>query len=232
PPQVRALVHAPGAHQLAPCLDLDLVAVAALVHERIEAGAFGFLHHGFLEADVHPLGIDAFLVSELEQGAQHVRADLRRPRLPGDPEAVAAARDVHVQAAFDLSKALVELAAEIGQPLVVGGFQDDVLGDFDSVQWAVTEPRWAAGRALPASLTRSRGTWNSRTRPHPAARKGASGARRRPRREFGSASVITTSTNRPRQESSPSKLTQRLFSVRPVHCRSLFFERFSTSTRW
>jgi len=44
------------------------------------------------------------------------------------------------------------------------------------------------------------------------------GAGRRPRNEFGNASEIRTSTNWPIKRSAPSKLTQRLFSVRPASC--------------
>src|SRR5690606_38652903 len=100
--QVRPLVRAARAHQLAPGLDLDRVTFVGLAPGCIETVALGFLHHGFLEADVHPFGVDALRVRELEQRAQHVAADLRRPGLAGDAEAVAAARDVHVEPAFDL----------------------------------------------------------------------------------------------------------------------------------
>ena len=52
-----------------------------------------------------------------------------------------------------------------------------------------------------------------------------------PRREFGSASVIMTSTNCPIHDASASKFTQRIFSVRPANWLWLFFDVFSISTR-
>ena len=59
----------------------------------------------------------------------------------------------------------------------------------------------------------------------------ARASRRRPRSEFGIASVISTSTKRPISAGGPSKFTQRLFSVRPASCRASLFDGRSTSTR-
>ena len=47
---------------------------------------------------------------------------------------------------------------------------------------------------------------------------------RRPRSEFGIASVMTTSANRPMSAAGPSKFTQRLFSVRPASWRASRFD--------
>jgi hypothetical protein len=60
--------------------------------------------------------------------------------LSGDSEAISAAGDFDVQAAFDLPQVLVELSTQVGQAGIVGGFQDDVLGYFYSVQWWAVRP--------------------------------------------------------------------------------------------
>ena len=54
---------------------------------------------------------------------------------------------------------------------------------------------------------------------------------RRPRSEFGIASVITTSAKRLINACGPSKFTQRMFSVRPANCCASLFDGRSTSTR-
>jgi len=47
---------------------------------------------------------------------------------------VSAAGDFYIEAAFDLAYVLVELSAEIGKTVVIGGFQDQVLGYCYGVQ--------------------------------------------------------------------------------------------------
>ena len=45
-----------------------------------------------------------------------------------DTEAVAAVVDLHSQPDFDLAQIFVEGPAQIGQSLVVGGFEDEIAG--------------------------------------------------------------------------------------------------------
>src|ERR1700723_4716313 len=65
---------------------------------------------------------------------------------------------------------------------------------------------------------------------------GAPAATRRPRSEFGIASVMTTSVKVfkifPGASAGPSKLTQRLLSVRAAHCKGLRLAGRTTRTRW
>jgi hypothetical protein len=84
---------------------------------------------------VHALAVEALLVRKLKQRTYDIGAQLGGARLTGDSESVSTAGDFDLQAAFDLSQVLVELSAQIGQTVVVGGFQDDVPGYFYSVQW-------------------------------------------------------------------------------------------------
>jgi hypothetical protein len=79
------------------------------------------------------------LARELKKRTKDVGPQPGGPRLSGDSEAVSAAGDFDVQAAFDLSQVLVELSAQVGQTVVVGGFQDYVLRYFYSVQWWVVD---------------------------------------------------------------------------------------------
>jgi len=134
-PQVAALVCPPRPDKLA--ARLDLVHPAA-VRVGLGVGRVRFLHDGLLQADVHALGIEVLAAGQLEQGPDDVAADLRGAGVTGDAEAVSAAGDVDVQAPFDLLQVLVELAAEIGETTVVGGFQDDVPGYLDCVQSCIS----------------------------------------------------------------------------------------------
>ena len=145
---------------------------------------------------MHALRIEPLVIGHSKQRLQHVAADLGCAGLPGNAKAVAAACDLDVEATFDLPQVLVKLAAEIGQALVVGGLEHYVPRNLDSVQSTL-------------EIT----VWRRRWEVHQAA---AVRLARRPRREFGSASVMRTSTNWPMHEGSASKLTQRMFSVRPA----------------
>ncbi len=108
--------------------------------------------------------------------------------------------DLDPETALDLAQVLVELAAEVGQALVVLGLEDEIerVGVFGHGR---------GGRS--AHLVGG----------HPAAAMdGLEAAGNSPRSELGSASVMRTSTNWPIRSAGPSKLTTRLFSVRPASC--------------
>jgi len=85
------------------------------------------LHDRFLQGHVDPFRVQSFLAGHIEQGANHVASGLRGTGHAGDPETISATGYFNVESAFDLAQVLVELAAEIGEATVVGGFQDDVL---------------------------------------------------------------------------------------------------------
>jgi len=77
---------------------------------------------------MHSLGIQALAAGDLEQGTNNIGPGLGGTGHAGHAKAITAAGDFNVESAFDLAQVLIELAAKIGEPTVVGGLQDDVLG--------------------------------------------------------------------------------------------------------
>ena len=64
----------------------------------------------------------------------NIATDLRGARLPGDTKTIAATGNFNIEATFDLSQVFVELAAKIGQATIVGGLEDYVPRNLDSIQ--------------------------------------------------------------------------------------------------
>lgn len=83
---------------------------------------------------MHTLGIQALTICQAKQRLNDVFSDLRSARIPGDAKLVSAAGYFYIEAAFDLAYVLVKLSAEIGKTVVIGGFQDQVLGYCYGVQ--------------------------------------------------------------------------------------------------
>ncbi len=54
--------------------------------------------------------------------------------LSRNTKAIATTGDFDVQAAFDLPQVFIELAAQVGQAVIVGGLEDYVPRNLDSVQ--------------------------------------------------------------------------------------------------
>ena len=78
--------------------------------------------------------IEPLLVGHLEQLRQDVTAHFRCTGLPGNPETITATRDFNVEAAFDLPQVFIKLTAEIGKAVVIGGLENYVPRDLDSIQ--------------------------------------------------------------------------------------------------
>lgn len=83
---------------------------------------------------MHTFRVKTLTVRQLEQRLQHVATDLCCARLSRYAKAVAAAGNIHVEAAFDLPQVFIELAAQVGQALVVGGLEDYVPRNLHSIQ--------------------------------------------------------------------------------------------------
>ena len=83
---------------------------------------------------MHAFGIESFVVRQCKQPGKHVAADLGGPGLSRNSEAVAAARDLDVEAAFDLPQVFIKLTAQIGEAVVVGGLENNVPRNLDSTQ--------------------------------------------------------------------------------------------------
>jgi hypothetical protein len=76
----------------------------------------------------------------LEQGQQHVAADLSCARRPGYAEAVSAAGYFDVKATFDLSQVFIKLATKVRKAAVIGGLEDNVPRNLDGIQNLYSKP--------------------------------------------------------------------------------------------
>lgn len=83
---------------------------------------------------MYAFGIDLLVVRHSKQGTQYVATDSRSTGLSCYAKMVAAAGDIYVEAALDLPKVLIKLAAKIGQAVIVGGLKDYVPRNLDSIQ--------------------------------------------------------------------------------------------------
>jgi hypothetical protein len=83
---------------------------------------------------MHALGIEAFTVSHLKQGQQNIAANLCRAGLPGHSKVVTATGDFDIEAAFNLPQMFIKLTAEVSQAVVIGGLEDNVPRNLDSIQ--------------------------------------------------------------------------------------------------
>lgn len=83
---------------------------------------------------MHALGIQPLTICQAKQGLNDVFSDLRSARIAGDAKLVSAGGDIYIEAAFDLAYVLIKLSAKIGKTVVIGGFQNQVLGYCYGVQ--------------------------------------------------------------------------------------------------
>ena len=83
---------------------------------------------------MYTLTVQPFAASQFEKRPNDIRTDLSSARITGDSEAISSAGYIDVEAAFYLPQVLIKLAAKIGQAVVIGGFQDDVLRYLYGVQ--------------------------------------------------------------------------------------------------
>ena len=80
---------------------------------------------------------DNTTIAELRQ---HIAADLGDAGLSRNPEAIAAAGNLDIEAAFDLPQVFIKLTAKIGKAVVVGGLENNVSRSLDSTQNVFLEP--------------------------------------------------------------------------------------------
>ena len=83
---------------------------------------------------MNALGVEPFLVGHFEQLEQHIAANLRGTGLTGNSEAITATGDLDIKAAFNLPQVFIKLAAEICKATVIGGLEDYVPRNLDSIQ--------------------------------------------------------------------------------------------------
>ncbi len=83
---------------------------------------------------MHAFRVESFRVSHREQLRQNVTANFGSTRLPGNSEAIAAARDFNVEAAFNLPQVFIKLTAQISKAVVIGGLENYIPRNLDSIQ--------------------------------------------------------------------------------------------------
>jgi hypothetical protein len=83
---------------------------------------------------VYSLGIQTLVVRHLKQGQQHVAPCLGGAGLSGYAKAIAMTGNLNIEAFLDLSQMFIKLAAKIGEAAVVGGLENDVPRNLDSIQ--------------------------------------------------------------------------------------------------
>ncbi len=76
--------------------------------------------------NMHALRIEALVTGQFEQGFEYITADFGSARPPCDAKVIAPTGDFNVKATLNLAKVLVELAAEVGQTLIVGRLENDI----------------------------------------------------------------------------------------------------------
>ena len=83
---------------------------------------------------MHTLGIQVLAFRQIKQRLQHFGALGRGLGLAGYAKAIASIGDIDTEAPFDLPQVFIKLAAEIGEAAVVGGLENDVPRNLDSIQ--------------------------------------------------------------------------------------------------
>ena len=83
---------------------------------------------------MYSLGIQVFVIGHLEQGQQYVAACLSGPGPAGNTKAIAMTGNLNIETLLDLSEVFVKLAAEVCEAAIVGGLENDVPRNLDSVQ--------------------------------------------------------------------------------------------------
>jgi hypothetical protein len=83
---------------------------------------------------MHAFRIEPFLAGHLEHPVQQVSAHLCGARQACNPEAITAAGDLDVEAAFYLPQVFIKLAAEVCKAAIIGWLEDYIPRNLDSIQ--------------------------------------------------------------------------------------------------
>ena len=119
---------------------LETEQVRRIVRTGVLTG-FDFIHKRFLQKHVYTLRIQSLVIGHFKEQQQNVAAHLCGARPPGNPKAVAVAGDFDTQAAFDLTQMFIKLAAKICKAAVIGGLENYVPRNLDSIQCLYLKPR-------------------------------------------------------------------------------------------
>ncbi len=83
---------------------------------------------------MYSLRIQTLVVGHLEQGQQDITAYFGSAGFSGHPKTVATTGDLDIEATLDLSQVFIKLAAKIGEAAVIGGLENNVSRNLDSIQ--------------------------------------------------------------------------------------------------
>jgi len=102
---------------------------------------------------VYSLRIQSFAAGHLEQRQQHVTANFGGAWRTCYPEAISTTGNFDIESAFDLPQVFIKLAAKICKATIIGGLEDYVPRNLDSIQDLYSKPlcrklpAWATGMA-------------------------------------------------------------------------------------
>jgi hypothetical protein len=83
---------------------------------------------------MNTLRVQSLAVGHFEQRQQYVAPDLSRSGAAGNPEAISAAGNFDIEAAFDLPQVFIKLATQVREAVVISGLKDNVPKNPDSIQ--------------------------------------------------------------------------------------------------
>jgi hypothetical protein len=83
---------------------------------------------------VYSLRIQILVVGHLEQGQQDITAYFSSTGFSGHSETIAMTCDLNIEALLDLSQMFIKLAAKVGEAAVIGGLENNVSRNLDSIQ--------------------------------------------------------------------------------------------------
>jgi len=89
---------------------------------------------------MHALGVETLVIRHFEQRQQDIAADFGSAGRTRNPESITATGNFNIEAAFDLPQVFIELAAEISKATVIGGLENYVPRNLDSIQDLYLKP--------------------------------------------------------------------------------------------
>jgi hypothetical protein len=84
--------------------------------------------------------IETLVIGQLKKLGEHVTPDLCGAGSTCYAKTISAARNLYVEAAFDLPQMFIKLTAQVGKAVVIGGLENDVPRNLDSTQNRYLEP--------------------------------------------------------------------------------------------
>ena len=84
---------------------------------------------------MHMLRVQPLSAGQIKQRFKDIFTTLARSGVTGNTKLVSTSSNINTEASFDLSQVFIKLATQVGQAVVIGGFQDNVPGNINSIQW-------------------------------------------------------------------------------------------------